>query len=90
MPNSYAFSEQLPVAPLKIAALKGCMELAAKVNEHIVAFRKNDMEELAQRKVCTTEVMKGRATFLTLNAQDLELERESASSMNLCAVRIFL
>ena len=89
MPNSYAFSEQLPVAPLKIAALKGCMELAAKVNEHIVAFRKNDMEEL-EKRVCTTEVMKGRATFLTLNAQDLELERESASLMNLCAVRIFL
>ena len=37
MPNSYAFSEQLPVAPLKIAALKGCMELAAKMkfNGHL-------------------------------------------------------
>ena len=50
MPDSYAFSEQLPVAPLKIAALKGCMELADKVNKHIVTFRQNDMKELAERK----------------------------------------
>ncbi|MDO4788599.1 MAG: ribose-phosphate pyrophosphokinase [Johnsonella sp.] len=50
MSNKYVFSEQLPVAPLKIAALKSCTDLASKVNDHIVAFRKNDSKELALKK----------------------------------------
>ena len=38
------------MAPLKLAALEGCKELASLVNEHIVAFRRHDMEELIRRK----------------------------------------
>ena len=46
MANNFVFNDSLPVAPLKIAALESCRELAAKVNDHIVRFRRNDMEEL--------------------------------------------
>ena len=50
MANNFVFNDSLPVAPLKIAALESCRELAAKVNDHIVRFRRNDMEELKRRK----------------------------------------
>ena len=50
MADDYVFKDYLPVAPLKLAALEGCKELASLVNEHIVAFRRHDMEELIRRK----------------------------------------
>lgn len=50
MANNFVFKDQLPVAPLKIAALESCMPLAKKVEEHIVSFRKNDIEELKCRE----------------------------------------
>ena len=50
MANNFVFNDSLPVAPLKIAALESCRDLAAKVNEHIVQFRRNHMEELERRQ----------------------------------------
>ncbi len=50
MANNFVFNDSLPVAPLKIAALESCRDLASKVNDHIVQFRRNDMEELKRRK----------------------------------------
>ncbi len=50
MPNSYVFNDFLPVAPLKIAALNSCKDLAKKVNDHVVQFRRNDSEELIRCK----------------------------------------
>ena len=50
MANNYVFNNILPVAPLKIAALESCRDLAQKVNNHIVEFRRNDTEELIRRK----------------------------------------
>lgn len=50
MANDYVFKDQLPVAPLKIAALESCRELAERVNDHIVGFRRNDIEELKRRE----------------------------------------
>ncbi len=46
MSNDYTFDNTIPVAPLKIAALESCKDLATKVNEHIVNFRRNDTEAL--------------------------------------------
>lgn len=46
MANQYVFNDILPVAPLKIAALESCRDLAEMVNDHIVEFRRNDTEEL--------------------------------------------
>ena len=36
MSNQYVFNDRLPLAPLKIAALESCRDLAQKVNDHIV------------------------------------------------------
>ena len=50
MEHSFVFQNSLPVGPLKLAALESCKDLAQKVNDHIVTFRKNDTEELLRRK----------------------------------------
>lgn len=50
MSNDYVFNDTLPVAPLKIAALESCKELAEKVDNHIVNFRHNDAEILKRRQ----------------------------------------
>lgn len=50
MANNYVFNDILPVAPLKLAALESSRDLAQKVNDHIVKFRRNDMEELMRRQ----------------------------------------
>lgn len=50
MGNQYVFNDILPVAPLKIAALESCRDLAGMVNDHIVKFRRNDTEELISSK----------------------------------------
>ena len=50
MSNQYVFNDRLPIAPLKIAALESCNDLAKKVNDHIVNFRRNDAEELKRRQ----------------------------------------
>ena len=50
MANQYVFNDILPVAPLKIAALESCQDLARMVNDHIIEFRRNDAEELISRQ----------------------------------------
>lgn len=50
MANNFVFKDSLPVAPLKIAALDSCKDLASNVNDHIVQFRRNDMEELSRQQ----------------------------------------
>ncbi|MDO4295264.1 MAG: ribose-phosphate pyrophosphokinase [bacterium] len=50
MSNDYVFKDTLPIAPLKIAALASCQELAEKVDSYIVQFRRNDAKELAKRQ----------------------------------------
>ena len=50
MSNDYVFNDTLPVAPLKIAALESCRDLAEKVNSHIINFRRNDIEVLKKRQ----------------------------------------
>ena len=38
----------LPVAPLKIAAMESCRELGQKVNDYIVSFRENTINEVTE------------------------------------------
>ena len=40
MSEAYQFDNILPVAPLKIAALDSCIDLARKIDKHLVKFRK--------------------------------------------------
>ena len=51
MPNDFVFRDQLPIAPLKIAALESCYDFAKKVNDYIVEFRRNDTNELMNSKM---------------------------------------
>lgn len=51
MPNDFVFRDQLPIAPLKIAALESCYDFAKKVNDYIVEFRRNDTTELMNNKM---------------------------------------
>ncbi len=41
MQSNNLFETTIPVAPLKLAALEGCMDLAKRVDEYIVDFRRN-------------------------------------------------
>ena len=50
MAKDFVFNDTLPVAPLKIAALESCKDLASKVNDHIINFRQNDIEILKKRQ----------------------------------------
>ena len=42
------WKKPLPVAPLKLAALESCKELAQKVNDYIVSFRENTINEVTE------------------------------------------
>ena len=42
MANNYTFDDTIPLAPLKIAALESCHDLAQEVHKYILKFRKND------------------------------------------------
>ena len=90
MSNDYVFNDTLPVAPLKIAALESCRDLAEKVNSHIINFRRNDIEVLKNvRKIYSTAAMMLILTCLTARARVSEAVKQKASSMSLSVVPIF-
>lgn len=90
MSNDYVFNDTLPVAPLKIAALESCRDLAEKVNSHIINFRRNDIEVLKNvRKIYSTAAMMLIPTCLTARARVSEAVKQKASSMSLSVVPIF-
>jgi len=51
MPNIKIIENTLPVAPLRIAALKGCEAMASRVNDYIVDFRKSIDNEFLNKPV---------------------------------------
>ncbi|HJA67829.1 phosphoribosylpyrophosphate synthetase [Lachnoclostridium sp. An169] len=48
MSNIEALEKTLPVAPLKIVAMESCKELGRKVNDYIVSFRENTINEVTE------------------------------------------
>ena len=48
MPNIELLEKSMPVAPIRIAALAGCRELAEEVDKKLVKFRK---ELVAAKKI---------------------------------------
>ena len=40
MANLDVLEKSIPVAPIKIAELEGCMDLAKQVDQHLVQYRK--------------------------------------------------
>ena len=51
MTNIEIMEKALPVAPLKIAALKSCRELAEKIDKYIVSFRKNSLHDFLDPEI---------------------------------------
>lgn len=91
MSNQYVFNDRLPIAPLKIAALESCQDLAKKVNDHIVNFRRNDTEELMRRQ----QDLQYRgydvdSSLLDCAARALAAAKARVSSESLCAVQMCL
>ena len=80
MSNQYVFNDRLPLAPLKIAALESCRDLAQKVNDHIVNFRRNDTEELIRRQGnYSTAATMLTPTFSTAHARVSEAVKQRES-----------
>lgn len=48
MPNIELLEKTLPVAPLKIVAMESCRGLGQKVNDYIVSFRENTINEVSE------------------------------------------
>lgn len=48
MSNIELLEKTLPVAPLKLVAMESCIDLGRKVNDHIVSFRKNTINEVSE------------------------------------------
>ena len=51
MSNIELIEKTLPVAPLKIAAMESCIELGQKVNDYIVSFRQNTINEVTESPI---------------------------------------
>ena len=48
MSNIELLEKTLPVAPLKIVAMESCRDLGQKVNDYIVSFRENTINEVSE------------------------------------------
>ena len=81
MANLDLLENSIPVAPLKLAALPGSMEMAKKVDSYLVQFRK----ELAERRNGVSFSGYSEDSFLI---EDLTVtEKKGASSMRLSIPR---
>ena len=52
--NIDLLEQTLPVAPLKIVAMESCRELGRKVNDYIVSFRENTINEVTESPFMST------------------------------------
>ena len=88
MVNISLLEKSIPVAPIKIAALDSCKELAQQVDSHLVQFRK----ELDSHNQSGLNFRGYTAdTFLlTASVHALAQVKRRASSMNPCAARTSL
>ena len=48
MSNIELLEKTLPAAPLKLIAMESCRELGQKVNDYIVSFRENTINEVSE------------------------------------------
>ena len=55
--NIELLEKTLPVAPLKIVAMESCRELGQKINDYIVSFRQNTINEVIRiSPVCQLQI----------------------------------
>ena len=89
MVNISLLEKSIPVAPIKIAALDSCNELAQQVDSHLVQFRK----ELDSHNQSGLNFRGYTADTFLLDANCprlAQVKRGRASSMNPCAARTSL
>ncbi len=68
MSGSFTFENNIPIAPLKIAALSSCQALAEEVNSYIIQFRRNDTAALLSRQASLEFRGYDADTYLVKNA----------------------
>ena len=78
---NFSYESILPIAPLKIAALEGCRELAETMDKYLVEFRQKSNQEFQNQPNFHGY---HEDTYL------IKTEKPKALSMNLSAVRICL
>ena len=54
MSNIELLEKTLPAAPLKLIAMESCRELGQKVNDYIVSFRENTINEVSESSLYVT------------------------------------
>lgn len=54
MPNIKLLEQSIPVAPLKIAALESCRDMGRKINDYIVRFRQESLNDLPDNALFST------------------------------------
>ena len=77
MPNIELLEKSIPVAPIRIAALAGCRDLAEEVDKKLVKFRK----ELVENK---------KLSIIPQGVRVSVLAKAKESSKNLSVVQTFL
>ena len=87
MANLDLLEKSIPVAPIKIAALKGCEELGKTVNDYLVQFRKELMEH--RTTASHGQDMQRNLSLLTVTALVSVPVKQKVSSTNLSVEWIF-
>ena len=88
MINISLLERSIPVAPIKIAALKSCAQLASQVDSHLVQFRKELYSH--NRSGLNFRGILRRAFSSTVTVHALAPEKPKALSVNLSGERICL
>ena len=87
MPNIELLEKSTPVAPVRIAALAGCQDLANEVDKKLVKFRK---ELVAKKKPRFHRVTAFHLFWLIPRSSVLVPVRAKVTSKNLFVVPTFL
>ena len=87
MPNIELLEKSTPVAPVRIAALAGCQDLANEVDKKLVKFRK---ELVAKKKPSQIPQGYSLPSFLIPRSSVLVPVRAKVTSKNLFVVPTFL
>ena len=67
MPNIELLEKTLPAAPLKLIAMESCRELGQKVNDYIVSFRENTINEVSESSLYVNYKIKQLSRRLLLS-----------------------
>ncbi len=87
MPNIELLEKSMPVAPIRIAALEGCRDLAEEVDRKLVKFRKELVEKKGLNNI--PQGYSEKSFLVDCECPVLVLVRARESLRNLSAVQTF-